>query len=301
MGPTLFLTYINDLLQQLPPDSVIAYADDVTLFASGDSVGDAATSLQHLVDAVSVWSFSNCLQLNAAKCSCMHAAPFKRKAAAFLHCSPINVASTEIADVSSMKILGVIFICDLNWKLKARAIRSKVSRKLGVLRRISGSLNIKSRSLIYKTCIEPHIDFCLPIWCYCGSEHTKLDNLLIKFKRLVTNNKTASILKSDFRDFSIASFSELILVSVACQFFKCIHMPSDFNPVLLKNIDKSVVTRASVSNKVLLTNSQRSCDNSFVNQVLKIWNILPNNITALTDYKLFLSALLKFVFASPTK
>ena len=29
--------------------------------------------------------------------------------------------------------------------------------------------------------------------------------------------------------------------------------------------------------------------------------ILPSNITALTNYKLFLSALLKFVFASPTE
>ena len=76
-------------------------------------------------------------------------------------------------------------------------------------------------------------------------------------------------------------------------------MPSDF--ILLRNIDKSVVMRASVTKKVLLTNSKSSRDNSFVYQAPKILNILPNNITALTDYKLFLSALLKFVFASPTK
>ena len=47
-------------------------------------------------------------------------------------------------------------------------------------------------------------------------------------------------------------------------------MPSDFTPVLLKYIDKSMVTRASVSNKELLTNSKRSCDNSFVYQAPKI-------------------------------
>ena len=115
MGPSLFLIYINDLLLQLPPDLVTAYADDVTLFASGDSIGDVATSLQHLVDAVNVWSLGICLQLNAAKYSCMLVAPSKRKAAAVSHCSPINVAGTEIADVSSMKILGVIFTCDLDW------------------------------------------------------------------------------------------------------------------------------------------------------------------------------------------
>ena len=84
-------------------------------------------------------------------------------------------------------------------------------------------------------------------------------------------------------------------------YFKCMHKLFDFTPLLLKNIDKSVVTRASVSNKVLLTNSKRSCDSSFVYQTPKIWNILSNNITALTDYKLFLSALLKFVFARPIK
>ena len=118
MGPSVFLIYINDLLQQLPPDLVTAYADDVILFASGDSIGDVATSLQHY--SVSVWSLGNCLQLNAAKYSCMHVASSKRKAAAVSHCSPINVVGTEIADVSSMKILGVIFTCDLNWKLQAR-------------------------------------------------------------------------------------------------------------------------------------------------------------------------------------
>ena len=115
---------------QLPPDSITFYADDVTLFVSGDSTGDAATSLQHQVDAVGVWSLGNCLQLNAAKCSFLHVAPSKCKAATVSHCSLINVVGTEIAIFSSMKIFGVIFSCDLDWKLLARAIWSKVSRKL---------------------------------------------------------------------------------------------------------------------------------------------------------------------------
>ena len=166
MDPTLFLIYINDLLLQLPPDSITAYADDVTLFASGDSTGDAATSLQHQVDAVGVWSHGNCLQLNAAKCSFLHVALSKCKAATVTHCCLINVVGTEIAIFSSMKIFGVIFSCDLDWKLLARAIWSKMSRKL---RCISSSLNTKSQFLIYKTCIKPLIDFWLPVW---GSQNT---------------------------------------------------------------------------------------------------------------------------------
>ena len=52
MDPTLFLLYINDLFSQLPHNSVEAYADDVTLLASGDSPHMAAESLQWLLDTV---------------------------------------------------------------------------------------------------------------------------------------------------------------------------------------------------------------------------------------------------------
>ena len=195
----------------------------------------------------------------------MHVAPSKHKAASVSLCSPINVAGTEIADVFLMKILGYIFICDLDWKLQARAIRSKVSSKLCVYRCISGFLSTKTQSLICKTSKNR-----TSISAYRFGAIVAQNTLnwtifsLNPIKCLITNNKTASILKSDFSDFSKASFCDLILVSVTCQFLRCIPMPSDFTPVLLKNIDKSMVTCASVSNKVLLTNSKRSCDNSFV-------------------------------------
>ena len=38
LGPALFLIYINDLLTKLPENFTIAYADDVTLVASGKLV-----------------------------------------------------------------------------------------------------------------------------------------------------------------------------------------------------------------------------------------------------------------------
>ena len=67
MGPTLFLLYINDLFAQLPHNSVVAYVDNITLLASGDSPYTAAESLQLLLDTVCCWSTRNCLCINPAK------------------------------------------------------------------------------------------------------------------------------------------------------------------------------------------------------------------------------------------
>ena len=64
VGPLLFDIYITDLLTSLPESSLLAYADDVTLVATGKSEAAATEALQTLVNSVAAWSASNCLQIN---------------------------------------------------------------------------------------------------------------------------------------------------------------------------------------------------------------------------------------------
>ena len=37
LGPLLFIIYINDLLTELPPDAISAYADDTVIITSDDT------------------------------------------------------------------------------------------------------------------------------------------------------------------------------------------------------------------------------------------------------------------------
>ena len=50
IGPLLFVIYITDLLTSLPANTVMAYADDVTLVAYGQSEAKAAGALQVLLN-----------------------------------------------------------------------------------------------------------------------------------------------------------------------------------------------------------------------------------------------------------
>ena len=132
MGPTLFLLYVNDLFAQLPHNSVIAYTDDVTLLASGDSLYTAAESLQLLLDTVCRWSTRNCLCLNSAKCSYMCIVPSKCNTASdILGCAP-SINGDLILYMQSVKILGVHFTDDLDWRHQAKSACTQISRKLSV-------------------------------------------------------------------------------------------------------------------------------------------------------------------------
>ena len=115
MGLTLFLIYVNDLFMQLSPESIVAYADDVTLLANGDIVNMATNVLQYLIDIISGWSAINCQSFNAAKCSTMCVAPSKKAAAGYSHYSP-NINSSPIPWMHSVKILGIFFTDDLDWR-----------------------------------------------------------------------------------------------------------------------------------------------------------------------------------------
>ena len=121
MSPTLFLLYINNLFAHLPHNSVEAYAGDVTLLASSDSPHTAAELLQLLLDTVCRWSTKNCLCLNPAKCSCLCIVPPKHKAASGTLGYTPSINGAQIPYVQSVKILGVLFTDDLDWRLQAKS------------------------------------------------------------------------------------------------------------------------------------------------------------------------------------
>ena len=299
MGPTLFLLYINDLFDCLPPDSVIAYADDTTLIASGPTAHAAETALQTLLNTVYQWSTDNCLHLNPAKCLSMIIAPSKQKAAAAAsapRCAP-RINGSAVSTATSIKILGVIFTSELEWQEQARAVRAKVARKLAVLQRIGGTLNTRTRAQFYKTCIKPHIDYCLPVWAHCGAEQAKLDRTLTRAKQTIANSRCANIEKTDFKHFCLATFTDLTILAIACQYFNHVHS-EDFNAniSLLSQINKSMSTRASLANKSFIQISKKSCDNCFLYSAPKLWNSLPNSVTSQVNFSSFYQNLIQYVF-----
>ena len=64
LGPLLFNVYINDLLLCIEKSGICSFADDDTLYASGDNIGDVATCLEVDIENVLKWFDSNRMVAN---------------------------------------------------------------------------------------------------------------------------------------------------------------------------------------------------------------------------------------------
>lgn len=64
LGPLLFILYINDLLVDMEKDTVISYADDTAIIASGEDWDTAITKMNKILEYVANWLSVNYLTLN---------------------------------------------------------------------------------------------------------------------------------------------------------------------------------------------------------------------------------------------
>ena len=75
LGPTLFVIYINNLLKLLLTDTVITYADDVTIMTFGKALEQILMNAEAVHANVIAWADINRLIINASKCAVMIISP----------------------------------------------------------------------------------------------------------------------------------------------------------------------------------------------------------------------------------
>ena len=156
--------------------------------------------------------------------------------------------------------MGIHFASDLSWREHCKSTYSKVSRTIGVLQRFGASLDIKTRSHLYKAYIKPDIEYYLPVWGnHNTAQATSFNKLLTHAKRIITRNKTANLCNTDFNTFCIADFNNFVFLTVTCQLFYCIHSSNNvlnFTFKMLSDGKKLMATRASDSFKLHIRKSK---------------------------------------------
>ena len=131
LGPTLFLVYVNDAADVLPPGAVPAtYADDTTLYVLIPSVNHAATScntLQTGMDALAEWGTTWRIQFEPSKSQAMTITRHR-------HQWPIPAASfggLNVDETATIKLLGVVFDKSMSFRNHLRLVAMRAAQRLG--------------------------------------------------------------------------------------------------------------------------------------------------------------------------
>ncbi len=178
LSPTLFLLFINDLLS-VTNCPIHSYADDSTLHFSTsfdrrptlhdlqDSRLEATERLTSDLVLLSDWGRRNLVYFNASKTQLLHLSTRHNLPNSY----PLFFDNTQLSSSSTLNILGLSYIQNLNWKLYISLTKS-ASSKLGVLYRLRQFLFPAQLMSIYRSFVCPRMEYAPHVWG--GSTHTAL-------------------------------------------------------------------------------------------------------------------------------
>ena len=147
LGPWLFILMIDDI--NTSNTELWKYVDDTTIAECVDKKEDSR--IQSDVEELIAKSNQNKFQLNESKCKELRIS-FAKSAADF---APIVINGKAIEVVSTVKLLGLNILSNLQWNCHVAEISKKVASRLYFLKQLKRA-NIPAKDLLifYLTCIR---------------------------------------------------------------------------------------------------------------------------------------------------
>ena len=167
LGPTLFVLFMNDIVEGLDPATNInMYADDTKIWRRMIDHDDHLI-LQRDIDYLFDWASKNKMKFHPSKCKVLMVSKFNPPLIDVLPFVQFYYTmENKILDyVSSERDLGVIMNQTLNFSEHANYLYSKANQRLGLLKRICHFVNnITKRRVLYITMVRSIFEHCPVIW-----------------------------------------------------------------------------------------------------------------------------------------
>jgi hypothetical protein len=170
LGPILFSMFINDLPSTIRlPSNTALFADDTTIYCTGESTDIIASALNSALSSVKSWMRNNGLKLNLSKTKCMLI--HQRRS----HPPPLNITFNDccIEQVSTFKLLGVIIDEHLHWSPHVNQTVKGISNNLCLMRRLSWFLPKEALISFYHAYIGSSFNYCSLVWSVCSCTNSK--------------------------------------------------------------------------------------------------------------------------------
>ena len=283
LGPLLFILYVNEFCNVSPSSTFIQFADDTNIFTTGSSLENIFNKLNRELLVVDEWIRANNLVLNVSKSTYMIMCSPRRKYNADK--LALYIAKLEIIKVEQTKFLGVILDSRLNWKPHIDYICNKISKGIGILKRIRELVYTDTLMTVYNSLIKPHFTYCITVWG--GSYISNINRVSLLHKkiiRILTRSIHLEHTAPLYNKLSILNVYEMHIYYVAIHIYKIIHKLSPFHWCSIFN---QMLSRRNSQN-LCITLFKRKCSQFSLKVVgPKIWNTLSNNLKLSKSFTMF--------------
>ena len=222
MGPLLFNIVINDLNTATKKFDLIMYADDTTLISTLETFGNTnrpteiENNISDEISKITTWLHSNKLKLNASKSKFL----IFFKHPKIIPKLNIWANGNQIDEVQEFNFLGITIDQNITWTPHIRKISIKISRVIGVLRKLKHIFPQHILRLIYNSLIHPHLIYGLNLW---GFKHKRITILQKKAIRILAFRPYISHSTSAFKELKIPMLKDLYTIQLYKIYYKNIH------------------------------------------------------------------------------
>ena len=269
LGPILFLLYINDMSKSSSHLKFVHFADDTTVFASKNNINDLFNTINDELKNIDNWLLANRLSLNILKTSYMvftkNIIPNDKK---------IQIRGVDLTKVSDIKFLGIYIDDKLNFNAHVKQLLSKLSRAVGLMKRMSQILPDKVMLNLYYSLFYSHLTYGITAWGKSSVRNSK---------KLASMQKRAwKLLAIHDPKYNLLNYESVYKYFVSVKTHKTMFLQNHnyFQEKFQQFVPAhSHETRSRAQNNLntplFRTNK---CQNSFIFQAILTWNSLPTSI-----------------------
>ena len=173
----MFLIYINDLTEGLSTNAKL-FADDTFLFSVIHDIQTSANNLNKDLQRMSNWATQWKMNFNPDITKQVQEVIFSRKVKKTVHL-PLLFNNASVTWTSPQKHLGIILDNQLKFDDHIKIVFRKISKTIGLLRKLHNVLPRPALITIYKAFIRPHLDYGAILYdqTYNMSFHQKLESI----------------------------------------------------------------------------------------------------------------------------
>lgn len=280
LGPLLFIIYINDVLKEIPLASILSYADDTAVIATGDTWHDAQENMNEFLLVIYKWLAVNKLSLNVDKTVCMTFGSYRDSVPRHID---VKIMNRQIARVENYKYLGIVFDFNLKWDRHIQYIIKKTKYLVYIFYKLSNYMTSETLRMVYYAFFHSIISYGIVAW---GGAYRNNRDLLQNLQRKILK----IINKNTFYTQDNPPNLEQLFTFEALK----IH----YSDLKTKFENSTSVTRNK--SLILPKNNKRVSDKKSYNKAIITYNSLPNELKILDINKVSAKSKIKKWIKSET-
>ena len=161
LGPLLFIIYTNDIPNCIKNSRAILFADDTTIYTSGNNIKELYNTMNTELELLTDWFYANKLSLNISKTNYMIIGNYNKTNSIT---NNLTISNTQISQQPVVKFLGLFIDESLTWFNHIQHIKAKIASSQYLINSIKHIVTTNELRMLYFTLIYPYLYYGIVLW-----------------------------------------------------------------------------------------------------------------------------------------